>query len=187
METLQPLPAPVELPSSNALAENNQAQIVNDQALKTESLTTDTAIIENPSAQKSLVQRVGRSVAARATTEVAGIGVDALLMGAGSAGVGLLENVAARESLASATDVAILNKLKPKEEHGKVPQSRMRRMGHLAIMMATAVAAQKIGPGVAEHVSANLGHGFVGHFALPLSSKVGATSAVNSVLKRPIR
>lgn len=106
-------------------------------------------------------------------------------MGAGQAGVGLLENVGAREAVASAGDVAILNRLSPHENgHGnKLPPSRTRKLGHLALTMAVAIAAQKVGPGVVEHVSANLTHG-AGHFIVPLTSMVGATAGVNSIIKR---
>lgn len=129
-------------------------------------------------------QRIGRAAAARAATEVIGIGVDAALMGAGGAGVALLENVGARETVATGVDLALLNKLNPHEQNGKLPPSKLRRLGHMAVVMAAAVVAQKIGPGVAEHISGSLGHGLVGHFAIPLTSKVGATTGIQSILKR---
>jgi hypothetical protein len=117
-------------------------------------LTPEVPVSTPEVTKHSRAQNVGRTIAARAITEVAGIGVDALLMGAGSAGVGLLENVAARETLASGADVAILNKLSPHEQHGKIPRSRLQRFGH---------------------------------FALPLTSKLGATTGVNSILKRTVK
>lgn len=185
MET-QLVPTPVEFLQSQLAHEGPAVMAeVSTMAQTGQSLELQTPVPEIE--QISRRQNIGRAVAARALTEVAGIGVDALLMGAGSAGLSVLRDVAARETFASGADVAILNKLNPHEQHGKLPPSRLRRVGHLAIMMATAVAAQKVGPGVAEHVSTNLGHGFVGHFALPLTSKLGATTGINSILKRTVK
>ncbi|HEY4963332.1 MAG TPA: hypothetical protein VIH90_01410 [Candidatus Saccharimonadales bacterium] len=136
-------------------------------------------------AELSLKQKFMKSVAARAITEVAGVGIDAMLMGAGSAGVGLMANVGARESFASAADLAILNKLSPNEKTNShdLPKSRLRRIGHFAAVMATAIAAQKVGPGIMEHIPGNFNHG-LGHFAVPLTSKVGATTWLNRILSR---
>jgi hypothetical protein len=125
-------------------------------------------------------KQLGRSTLIRAGAEVIGFGVDAALIGAGGAGVNVLRGVVTREITATTPEIAILDRfLSRGHEHSKIPLSRARKIGNVALGVTTAIVAQKIGHGAAQHIYSSLNHG-VGEFAVPLSSKVGAMTGLNA-------
>jgi hypothetical protein len=136
-------------------------------------------------AAKQTKRLLGRSVLIRAGTEIVGLGVDAALMGAGHAGVGALQSVVTREVTATVPEVAVLDRLLPHghQHETNISPSRLRKFGrralNLALGVGTAVMVQKAAPGLVEHVAANLNHE-MGHYAIPLTAKVGAMSALNN-------
>jgi hypothetical protein len=117
----------------------------------------------------------GRAVGVTVLREGVGIVIDAATM---AAGIPLV----AREVAGSGVDTAI-NRLG--QEKSETKHSRLHHLGHYAGMMAVAMTAQKIGPGIIEHLAANLNHG-AGHIAVPLASKVGAIAGFNSFIKRAV-
>lgn len=160
--------------------------------------------VELKSRLDKLRVRFGRTVAVRAALEVAGLGVDAMLMGAGSAGVELMQSVAYREVAATVPEMVVLEKLKHRAEnsHGEAHEANtaeleeakkelavkkiLVRMGSVAVTTAVAIVAQKAGVGVVEHVHDSLNHG-AGHIVIPLTSKLGAMGGVSAATKTVAR
>lgn len=141
----------------------------------------------SPRPESTLRGRFGRHAAIRAATEIVGLGVDAALMGAGSAGVGLMQNVAYREITATAPEVAVLDRLLHRRGHEhdtKGAKRLLAKMGGVALGVSVAVAAQKAGLDLAGYM--HEGHG-VGHFALPLTSKVGAMTGLSAARRNVSR
>lgn len=143
---------------------------------------------EAPSpAVSSKWHRLGKRALIRAGVEVVGIGVDALLMGAGKAGVGLMRDVVTREITATVPEVAALDKFlgrHKKETNGAPFKNKLaKKLGHLAMGVTTAVLAQKGAVELASHINSSLNQGF-GEYAVPLSSKVGALTALSAAQRR---
>jgi len=136
--------------------------------------------------QKSRFHKLGKGAVIRAGVEVAGVGVDAVLMGAGKAGFDVMRGVVTREITATAPEIALLDKILHRNhshETSVEQPSRLKKLGgkvlSLALGIGTAVAAQKFGPALVNHVHSSLNHG-VGEFVVPITSKVGALSGLNA-------
>ncbi|MDE1854485.1 MAG: hypothetical protein KGI38_12175, partial [Thaumarchaeota archaeon] len=129
-------------------------------------------------------RRVPKEAKVRGAAETIGLVVDAGLMGAGSAGVGLMQSIAAREITATAPEVAIIDRLLHHSGHERSEKDVRRllmKLGTVAVGVSVAIVAQKSGLYVAEHMyDHSINHGF-GHFAVPLTSKVGAMTGLSAV------
>jgi hypothetical protein len=130
----------------------------------------------------------GKRALFRAGVEVVGVGVDALLMGAGKAGIGLMRDVVTREITATVPEVAALDKFLGRHKegaHNKQPKHirAAKKLGHLAMGVTTAVLAQKGAVELASHINSSLNQGF-GEYAVPLSSKFGALTALSAAQRR---
>lgn len=137
--------------------------------------------------KKSLNKIIGSTAFASSAAEVAGIGVDALLMGGGSAGVDLLKSVFVREALAVPPDITMIHRIQEwahkrqgHELSAEEAEKRLKRWGGIAVTAVVAVAAQKAGLGAIEHMNE---HSSALHFIAPLTTKVGAVTAARRMLR----
>src|SRR5258708_6347399 len=124
--------SPVEVALDQALQVPNE--IVAAQQVGPQELVASDSL---PERSPSRIRRLGkfvtnREVAMRAGAEVVGIGVDALLIGAGNAGVGALRGVMTREITATAPEITFLEKFLPVRHESianQQPPSRLRKFG----------------------------------------------------------
>ncbi|HVX58930.1 MAG TPA: hypothetical protein VG964_04355 [Candidatus Saccharimonadales bacterium] len=138
--------------------------------------------------KKGLKNKVmGSTAFASTAAEVAGIGVDAVLMGGGSAGVDLLKSVFVREALAVPPDITMIHRIQEwarkrqgHEVSEKEAQNKLKKFGGIAVTAVVAVAAQKAGLGAIEHLNE---HSSALHFVAPLTTKVGAVTAARRMLR----
>lgn len=134
-------------------------------------------------AARRLWHRVPKGAKVRGAAEVIGVGVDAALMGAGSAGVNLMKDVLYREVAATAPEVAVIDRIlhHGKHEHTEKDARRLlAKMGGVAVGVTVAVVSQKAGIDIAHQLHDGMNHGF-GHFAIPLTSKIGAMTGLSAV------
>ena len=192
LELERPIEAPmVEVVTSPVLAEsaNNEAAAPPEGLVdQTSPLPEITQNIEQ--SRLARLRTVGRTAMIRAGVELIGIGVDAMLIGAGNAGVSLMRDVALREITATAPEIALLDRVLPSHgghSNGGAEKTRAQKVRSKATGMAvgvgTAVLAQKTGIHVADHIHSGLNHG-AGEFAVPIASKFGALVGLSSARRR---
>jgi hypothetical protein len=136
----------------------------------------------------SRLRQLGRTAMIRAGLEVVGMGVDLALMGAGKAGVNVLQSVTAREAVATASDVTLLRKV---NGHEAAPEpdavSRRRKIGgkvvSLTATVGAAIAAQKFGPDLVDMVHSNFNHG-AGEMIVPIASKTATVAGMGAAHRR---
>lgn len=195
METLEATPALDEFAPSPTIPEVGEAMAQPFTEAQVQLSLINAAVAQSSEKQKgNRFSGAIETVKNQGLVEVVGLGVDAGLIALGGIGISAMKDVAAREMVASAADAGLLNRLSHgKAEHSeqtvqseKVPRGKLKTLGKVGITMAAAIAAQKVGPGVFEHMSSNASHGLE-HYMVMLGSKVGATTGLNSFFKRKAR
>jgi hypothetical protein len=187
METLtksQPDVAPPILPPHVEAAMTANEHSSNDiVAIMDEALgvvqPTEQAEVE----KQSRIKRFGRAILGKGLVEGFGTVWDVASIAAGLP-------LPVREAAGGVADMYLYDKVAPNQHDGEPKQETMKRKaGKMIGGAVTAIAAQKLGPGVVEqaahhlHFASGLDHEAIKGYALPITSKFGAMSGVNAAQK----